>query len=273
MAVTLEEGGSDLYGFLSLFTTEVFPETKKLPWHITGESMGGHFVTGYTKYIVQQQRERNAHRLPGTLAIDIATAIIVDGYIEVARSTAGLYDYLCLDWRNDGHEPLVRDAAACASMAAGVPQCEAKAALCRATYDKEVCILAADHCNATVAGYFWEHVKPGGWNPYDRKNPSLMQTAETKTLKLLLTDRATCDVPPLCSDMQGGPTFKYLNQPWVLDRLGYPGKSLSLIDMDANQRWQRDGHLFLPATRELQWLLDETEIRVLFINGNEDMTM
>ncbi|KAH7375462.1 carboxypeptidase Y [Plectosphaerella cucumerina] len=253
MAVTLEQGGSDLYAFLSLFTTQIFPETKKLPWHITGESMGGHYVTGYAKYLVQQQRERSAHHQPGTLAIDIATAIIVAGYIDATRSTAGLYDYLCLDWRKDGHEPLVRHAAACASMAAGVPSCEAKAALCRATYDKEVCILAANHCNATVAGYFWEHVKPGGWNPYDH--------------------RATCDEPPLCSDMQGGPTHKYLNQPWVLDRLGYPGKSLSLIDMDANQRWQRDGHLFLPATRELQWLLDETDIRVLFINGNEDMTI
>ncbi|KAH6664794.1 carboxypeptidase Y [Plectosphaerella plurivora] len=251
MAVTLEQGGSDLYAFLSLFTTQVFPETASRPWHITGESMGGHYVTGYIKYIVQQQRERTAHALPWTLAIDIGTAIIVDGYIDTTRSTAGLHDYLCLDWRNDGHEPLIRDAAKCASMAAGVPSCEAKGALCRATYDKEVCIVAAEHCNATVAGPFWENVKPGGWNPYDR--------------------RESCDTPPLCSDMQGGPTHKYLNQPWVLDRLGYPGKSLSLIDMDANWRWQVDGHLFLPATRELQWLLDETNIRILFINGNEDM--
>ncbi|KAL9945983.1 hypothetical protein ACHAP6_001363 [Verticillium nonalfalfae] len=183
--------------------------------------MGGHYVTGYTQYIIQQQRERAIQG--NAIPLDIATAIIVDGYIDDSRSAAGFYDYLCLDWRGDGHKPLL-DPEECESMVAGVPSCEKKGALCRETYDVEICTLASSHCNDTVAKFFWKNVKSGGWNPYD-------------------------------------------------ERLGYPGKSFSLIDMDANQRWEEDGHLFLPTTRELTWLLDETNIRVLFINGNDDMIM
>ncbi|CRK06904.1 hypothetical protein BN1723_006557 [Verticillium longisporum] len=248
MAVTLEQGGRDLYAFLSVFTSRVFPDTADKTWHIAGESMGGHYVTGYTQYIIQQQRERAIQSK--AIPLNIATAIIVDGYIDDSRSAAGFYDYLCLDWRGDGRKPLL-DPEECESMVAGVPSCEKKGALCRDTYDVEVCTLATSHCNDTVAKYFWNNVKSGGWNPYD--------------------GRLTCETPPLCSDLQGGPTREFLNKPWVLERLGYPVKSFSLIDMDANQRWEDDGHLFLPTTRELTWLLDETNIRVLFINGNEDM--
>ncbi|KAG7113970.1 Carboxypeptidase Y like protein [Verticillium longisporum] len=149
MAVTLEQGGRDLYAFLS---------------HIAGESMGGHYVTGYTQYIIQQQRERAIQSK--AIPLDIATAIIVDGYIDDSRSAAGFYDYLCLDWRGDGRKPLL-DPEECESMVAGVPSCEKKGALCRETYDVEICTLATSHCNDTVAKYFWKNVKSGGWNPYD----------------------------------------------------------------------------------------------------------
>jgi cathepsin A (carboxypeptidase C) len=60
----------------------------------------------------------------------------------------------------------------------------------------------------------------------------------------------------------------------VQQRLGFNTSiPFDLIDMDANTRWQEDGHVMLPATRELTWLLDETDVRILFINGNEDIIM
>lgn len=161
-----------MYAFLSAFTADVFPDTAGRPWHITGESMAGHYVTAYTQYIVQQQREGERHGRKPTL--DIRSAIIVDGYIDDSRQTVGLYDYLCLDWRGDGSPRLLADRAACADMAAAVPECERLGALCRDTYDKVLCRTASEHCNATVGRHFWAGVKPGGWNPYDSMSASLL---------------------------------------------------------------------------------------------------
>lgn len=66
-------------------------------------------------------------------------------------------------------------------------------------------------------------------------------------------------------------TLDFLNRPWVQEKLGFSNVSFALIDFDTNTRWYRAGNVLLPATRELAWLLDETDIRVLFINGNNDM--
>ncbi|UPL03494.1 hypothetical protein LCI18_014428 [Fusarium solani-melongenae] len=77
ISVNLHDSGQDLYTFLSLFTKFIFPELADRPWHITGESMGGHYVTGYTTYIIEQERERAAQGLD--LGLDIQSAIIVDG--------------------------------------------------------------------------------------------------------------------------------------------------------------------------------------------------
>jgi hypothetical protein len=38
-------------------------------------------------------------------------------------------------------------------------------------------------------------------------------------------------------------------------------------------RWHRAKSLFLPVTREMTWLLDNTCIRILVINGNNDIIM
>lgn len=131
IAVNLSEGGRDIYSFLSIFTKSIFPETANRTWHITGESMGGHYVTGYTNYIVSQERERALQGLD--LGLDIQSAIIVDGYIDASRQTVGLWEFLCQDWRGDGRKAPLMNATACAEMAAAVPACEEKAALCRQT--------------------------------------------------------------------------------------------------------------------------------------------
>lgn len=47
----------------------------------------------------------------------------------------------------------------------------------------------------------------------------------------------------------------------------------SLIDFELNSRWGKEKTSFLPATRELGWILDNTDVHVLFINGNNDIIM
>lgn len=46
-----------------------------------------------------------------------------------------------------------------------------------------------------------------------------------------------------------------------------------LIDHDTNRRWDEAENIHLPVTRELSYILDNTDIKVLFINGNNDIIM
>lgn len=83
--------------------------------------------------------------------------------------------------------------------------------------------------------------------------------------------RMDCTEPPLCSDLNGGPAAAYLNQAWVQERLGFWNVSFELIDFDLNERWTESKNAYVPTTRELTWLLDNTHVRILFINGNNDI--
>ncbi|KAH7161837.1 carboxypeptidase Y [Dactylonectria macrodidyma] len=238
--VDLRAGARDLYAFLEIFTSSVFPDLANRPWHISGESMGGHYTTGYVKYIVQQQHEREGRGL----RLDIKSIIAVDAYIDATRQSAGYYEFFCT-----GDQPRINETA-CAHMASAVPHCEALGEKCRSTYDVDICLLAAEVCDSTVGKYFLADVKPGGWDPYDARHP--------------------CTEPPLCG-VANNATEHFLNQGWVQERLGFAPFDFKLIDFDINDAWTVDRHVFVPTTRELTWLLDNTDINIVFINGNEDI--
>ncbi|KAI8712158.1 Amidohydro-rel domain-containing protein [Fusarium sp. LHS14.1] len=237
--------------FLSIFTKFIFPELTDRPWHIAGESMGGHYVSGYTTYIINQERERSHQGLD--LGLDIQSTIIVDGYIDKSRHVIGLYDFFCSDWRGDGRQAPLINLTVCMKMGAEVAACEEKGALCRQTYDKDLCFWASEWCDEKVGKHVMDEVRPGGWNPYD--------------------SRLECKKPPLCSDFDKDEVWEFFNQPWVQERLGFSNLSFSLIDFEANVRWQKARHLYEPVTRELTFLLDDTDVHILFINGNNDITI
>ncbi|UPK93469.1 hypothetical protein LCI18_004404 [Fusarium solani-melongenae] len=245
MAVDLHAGAQDLYAFLDIFTTKIFPGLTSREWHIAGESMGGHYTVGYTQYITWRQAELS----PDAPRLNIVSVIAVDAYIDISRQAAGYYDFFCTSWNGEGQPPLMNHTA-CTEMAAAVPECERLGALCRETYDVHVCAMAGELCNENVGAYYLTDVKPGGWNPYD--------------------SREQCIRPPLCSDLDGGPALKFLNRPWVQRQLGVD-TPFELIDFDAGERWFNSMAIHLPVTREMTWLLDNTNIRFLFINGNNDI--
>ncbi|RSM07636.1 hypothetical protein CDV31_008529 [Fusarium ambrosium] len=251
MAVSLEEGARDIYSFLSTLSTDVFPEFSGRPWHITGESMGGHYVTGYTKYIMNLEQERAARGL--VPRINISSAVIVDGYIDASYQSSGYFDFFCTDWypvSGSPKAPLMNETA-CSEMAAAVPTCELMGAHCRESYNPKLCHFMMDTCDRTVGKYFTEETRPGGWDPYD--------------------SRHSCEEPPLCSNFAHGETWEFFNQPWVQEKLGFSDLPFELIDFEANNRWVKSEHLYLPVTRELTWLLDNTDVRILIINGNNDI--
>ncbi|EGU86159.1 hypothetical protein FOQG_14759 [Fusarium oxysporum f. sp. raphani 54005] len=249
IAVSLEQGAKDVYSFLSTFSHDVFPNLAGKSWRITGESMGGHYVTGYTKHIVSHERENAKRGIEPR--VNISSAIITDGYIDATQQFIGYYDFFCTDWAADGRKAPLMNRTACENMLAAIPECKRLGSQCRYFYDIENCRAANKVCEETLGEYFMDGVVPGGWDPYD--------------------DRHSCEKPPLCSNMEHGPEWKFLNRRWVQEKLGFDRFPFYLIDLDTNKRWDVAQNIHIPVTRELTWILDETDIRVLFINGNNDI--
>ncbi|RKK75578.1 hypothetical protein BFJ69_g7643 [Fusarium oxysporum] len=243
IAVTLQQGARDVYSFLSHLSTNVFPNLSGRSWNLAGESMGGHYVLGYAHYMASLEGQ--------TSLINISSIVIIDGYVDASRQSVGYYDFFCTDWALDGRKAPLMNESACADMAAAVPSCELLGSYCRESYDLLVCGQAFSACEETVGEHFLSGVVPGGWDPYD--------------------GRHTCESPPLCSNFAHGRSWKFFNQPWVQEQLGQPYSPFELIDFDTGMRWHRAKSLFLPVTREMTWLLDNTCIRILVINGNDDI--
>jgi hypothetical protein len=275
IAVSLEQGARDVHSFLSIFSQKVFPELAGRPWHITGESMGGHYVTGYTQHISSQEQD-NARRGVEP-RINISSAIIVDGYIDATRQFIGYYDFFCEDWAKDGRKAPLMNQTACSTMAAAIPECEKLAVRCRESYEIPECKAANEVCEETIGEYFLDGVQKGGWDPYDGENTCFVLTIKglevTGTYTDFRLDRHPCEEPPLCSNLAHGPTWKFLNQRWAQQKLGFEHFPFDLIDLDTNMRWDQAENIHLPVTRELTWILDNTDISVLFINGNDDIIM
>ncbi|KLP12710.1 PRC1-carboxypeptidase y, serine-type protease [Fusarium fujikuroi] len=88
MAKNIHEAAQELEKFLSVFVSEVFPELASKPWHFAGESFGGHYVTYYLHHLFNEK----LHESP---LLNVSSAIIVDGYIDGTRQSAGYYDFFC----------------------------------------------------------------------------------------------------------------------------------------------------------------------------------
>lgn len=104
---------------------------------------------------------------------------------------------------------------------------------------------------------------------FDRR-PSAI---EGRSLPLVNPGRTKCVELPLCFDLDGGATSSFFNKQWVQNSLGLDNVSFELIDLDVGERWLAAGKTYVPVTRELTWLLDQTDIGVLFLNGNNDIIM
>lgn len=157
----LSESTIDLSRFLDVFIDEAFPELQGRSVHFAGESFGGHYVP---IYVAATRRE-------------FQSMILVDPFIDWPQMVLGTYEHLCVP------SPIISggrrfNATACDEMEKGYSACEKAGQLCALSYDADVCLIAAEVCDA-VYGVFQREVVPGGWDPYD--------------------DRDICANPPLCT--------------------------------------------------------------------------
>ncbi|KAK8055719.1 hypothetical protein PG993_000946 [Apiospora rasikravindrae] len=234
----LAEASEDFDRFLSIFFTDVFPQYSHLPFHLAGESFGGVYVPFFVKHIAQRQHPG----VPGVFQTPIASIVLVNAVVGMTSSSyVSVYDHMC---KFDGHGrnklKLGFNATTCRAVEEAVPRCAALGRQCVATYNLDVCRAADAFCDEHIGRHL--DVRVGGRVPYD--------------------DRVICEngtLPPV----RRGLAALGLEEGW----------NFTSVNMDLNMRWEARGDSFTPSTREMRYILDETDTKVLVINGNNDISV
>ncbi|KAK7970146.1 Carboxypeptidase Y-like protein [Apiospora saccharicola] len=169
----------------------------------------------------------------------------------ISSGSIGMYDHMC-KFDRDGKNKLKLgfNEATCRAVEEAVPRCARFGRQCVATYNLDLCRAAVTFCDEHTGAYL--DVRVGGRVPYD--------------------DRVLCEngTLPLC----GADSYAdYLNQPRLQTALGLEGWNFTAVNMDLNLRWEANGDIYTPSTREMSHILDETDTRVLVINGNNDISV
>jgi len=273
----LATAAEDFNVFLSIFFTDIFSGLAHLPLHVAGESFGGHYVPYYTPLLLERQRTKAAHHLPLTLS----SIILVNAVLDWSPLFAGQYDYFCAEENGENGVGTGFNETACRAMTGDIPEAERLGALCRDTYDVEVCNNALGVYSNGVGRWFHSDVGTGGRNPYDGESFSLFMTSKYPSMcnsvyrltLFKLIDRQNCTKPPFCGHLGFERLTTYLNAPWVQSKLGFTNHSFSPNADEVTMKWQASGAVAVPTTREMTWILDNTDLGVLVINGNNDVVV
>lgn len=246
---TLLGAAADFEKFLTIFFTEAFPQFSTQPFHLTGESFAGHYLPVFTRYIGERQKMLAKDHLP----VPIQSVVLVDAVIDLTASVSGgLYDHFCSrDEAGHLNKPNGFNSTACTAIEETLPACEALIRQCEDTYDTNICMYTMAYCSEVVEKWLLNDVVKGGRNPYD--------------------DRRECKEPPTCDDFVNGTTDKYLNTERVHKALGMAANFTYYgVNMELNGRFCASGECSIPTTRELRYVLEEMDTKVLVINGNND---
>lgn len=187
-----------------------------------------------------------------SLPATIASIIYVDAILEIVTPTiGGLYGHFCSRDLQGNIKKGGFNETACAAMEEDTPACERLARSCVETYDRNICAYASKFCEEGLGKWFETDVNEGRRDSYD--------------------DRKKCTgEPPVCNEI-GRPLESYLRRSHVLEALGIDsGFKFKGINMEVYDSYRRSGDYYVPTTRELSWILGQTDIRVLVLNGNND---
>jgi cathepsin A (carboxypeptidase C) len=246
---TLLEAAIDFEKVLFTIFSHILPQFSHQPLHLASESYGGHYAPYFTKYIHERRKMEAQNALPAS----IRSIILVDAVLDITTSgVGGQYEHFCA---RDVHGNIKEggfNETACAAMERDTPACERLVRNCIESYDRNLCTYAEQFCVEGLGKWFDSDVIVGGRDPYD--------------------DRKKCKAnPPICEDFTDGPLISYLNQPYIQDALGFKNHTFKGVNFDINDRFTRSGDVSIPTTREVTYLLDETETEVLVLNGNNDI--
>lgn len=234
---------------MRIFLADVFPQYSHAPLHVAAESYGGHYAPSFVERITKRQ----AVGARNSLTTPVKSIILVDAVLDIITSgPLGHYDHFCKRDTAGVLLPGGFNETACAALERATPECERLNRMCLDSYDVQLCRFAGDYCEVQLGKWLDSDIVKGGRNPYD--------------------DRRKCVMgPPFCDDFNEGNTSDYLNSKDVQDMLGFQGFNYSGVNLETNQGFSESGDTTIPTTREVSYILDETPISVLVLNGNNDI--
>lgn len=235
---------SDMHLFLQLFVSQVFPELEKMPFHISGESYGGHYVPVLGSQILAQ----NA-LYPKRPAVNLQSVLIGNGYISPLDTAFGYWQTLCTTF--PGVKEPVFNSTRCNFMAKHLSRCMDLGRICYAHPDPAICQAAEQVCwTGVIEPYDGESGK-GGRNRFDITAP--------------------CEIDDVCYPIMNS-IVKYLNLAHVWKALDIPRevKNFSAISDDVVYAFALTNDMGISTAPQVRYLL-ESGIDVLIYQGNLDL--
>lgn len=138
---TAADAARDVYPFLQLFLSR-FPKYADAPFHIAGESWGGHYIPNIASLVHKKNKELVAAPRPYLRRINLASLLIGNGLTDPLRQFPTIPEYLC----RGPYALFDPSGPQCTSMRSKAPKCER---LIKACYDWKtalVCLPAETYC-------------------------------------------------------------------------------------------------------------------------------
>ncbi|KAH8663267.1 Alpha/Beta hydrolase protein [Ilyonectria robusta] len=236
---------ADMTAFLQIFYS-AFPHLKSVPFHISGESYGGHYIPTLAAEIV---RYNGRPGLAPEAKIPLNSVMIGDGFVSPLDTTYGYYDTLCTT--KPGVPEPIFNATRCTQIAEALPRCVYLHEACYEYPDPILCHAADSFCSSEIRALFDNETGKGGRDPFDITR--------------------TCQVDQLCYT-EVLSIEAYANTPQMRQALNVPKnfKNFTILNMDIHELFWKGNDLFVNTAPEVKYIL-EAGIDVLVYNGNLDL--
>ncbi|KAF7560127.1 hypothetical protein G7046_g4025 [Stylonectria norvegica] len=236
---------SDMYVFLQIFYN-AFPSLKEVPFHISGESYGGHYVPTVAAEIVRY----NTQRVAPEFVIPLKSIMIGDGFVSPMDTTFGYYETLCKP--RPGQNAPVFNETRCNAIAEALPRCMYVHEACYDYPDPLICQAADSFCMTEIRDLFDSEVGLGGRDPFDVTR--------------------TCEIDQFC---YLGVIYieTYINNPKVWAMIDPPKavSNYSIMSFDIVKTFLAGADMYVNTAREVRYVLEEGGVDVLIYNGNLDL--
>jgi cathepsin A (carboxypeptidase C) len=150
------ESARDVYAFLQLFFAE-YPQYATSPFHISGESYGGHYLPALSTEIIRNNAVAESKNL---IKINYKSMLIGNGWTEPRTQFKGYAEFGC---SNDSDYKPLFDQHTCDSMAQTYGRCKTLMDACYKTSTSLTCVPANLYCEKSQTGAYDKL----GLNPYD----------------------------------------------------------------------------------------------------------
>ncbi|KAL4778823.1 Alpha/Beta hydrolase protein [Aspergillus varians] len=239
-----KEAAVDMHRFLQLFISQVFPNKRHSPVHLSGESYAGKYIPYLGAQIVDQNILS-----PAEPQINLQSCLVGNGLMSPKDTAYGYWETLCTT--SPGVASPVYNKTRCDIMASNMPRCMDVADTCIQHPDTSICQAAASVCFEGITGSYENESYKGGRNRFDITAP--------------------CELDEMCY-IQAARVEQYLNSPLVWDALSPPKqvKKYELGSSTVSDAFEKTPEVMTDASDAVITLLDHG-VDFLAYQGNLDL--